>query len=80
MTTVRNNEDTHAALRSLADLEGTTMQAVLDHAVEEYRRHRFWHDVEEAALALRNDCAAWNEELAERRAWDVTLADGLEAE
>ncbi|MCI0459640.1 MAG: hypothetical protein L0Z62_22040 [Gemmataceae bacterium] len=80
MTNVRISEATHTALRSLADLEGQTMQAVLDKAVEEYRRHRFWHDVEEAAIALRNDRAAWDEELAERHAWDATLADGLEAE
>jgi hypothetical protein len=80
MSNVRISESTHAALRSLAAEGGETMQAVLDKAVEAYRRHRFWDQVEAAAGDLRQDAAAWQEELAERRAWDATLADGLEAE
>ena len=80
MTNVRISEDTHAALRSLAALEGATMQSVLDKAVEEYRRRRFWDDVDAAAAALRKDPAAWQQELTERRAWDTTLADGLDSE
>jgi predicted transcriptional regulator len=80
MSNVRVSETTHAALRSLADEVGETMQAVLDKAVEDYRRRRFWDHVETAAGDLRKDPAAWEDELAERRAWDATLADGLEAE
>jgi hypothetical protein len=56
------------------------MQAVLDKAVEEYRRRLFWERVDAAAGDLRKDSAAWEEEMAERRAWDATLADGLEDE
>jgi hypothetical protein len=80
MSNVRISESTHTALRDLAAEAGETMQAVLDKAVEEYRRRRFWDQVEAAASDLRKDPAAWTEELAERRAWDATLADGLEAE
>ncbi len=56
------------------------MRAVLDQAVEQYRRRRFWEDVEAAALELRKDPAAWNEELSERRAWEATLADNMDPE
>ena len=77
MSNVRISESTHAALRSLAAEGGQTMQAVLDQAVEEYRRRRFWGQVEAAASVLRKDSVAWKEELAEREAWDATLADGL---
>lgn len=80
MSNVRISESTHAALRSLAAEGGETLQAVIDKAVEEYRRRHFWDQVEAAAGELRMDSAAWQEELAERRAWDVTLADGLEDE
>lgn len=80
MSTVRINESTHATLRSLAAEAGETMQAVLDKAVEEYQRRLFWDQVEAAAGDLRRDAAAWKEELAERRAWEATLSDGLEAE
>ena len=79
MSNVRISESTHDALRSLAAEGGETMQAVLDKAVEEYRR-LFWERVEAAAGDLRKDSAAWEEELTERRAWDATLADRLEDE
>jgi hypothetical protein len=78
MSNVRISDQTHSTLRGLADLEGQTMQAVLDKAVECYRRSRFWDEVETAAASLRSDPTAWNEELAERQAWEATLADGLD--
>jgi hypothetical protein len=77
MTNVRISDQTHDVLRSLAGLEGQTMQAVLDKAIECYRRSRFWDELEMAVTALRKDHSAWNEELAERHAWEATLADGL---
>jgi predicted transcriptional regulator len=78
MSNVRISEPTHEILRSLADEAGESMQAVLETAIEEYRRRRFWDQVEIAAGELRRDSTAWNEELAERRAWEATLADDLE--
>jgi hypothetical protein len=78
MSNVRVSESTHAALRSLATECGETLQAVLDKAIEEYRQRRFWDQVEAAASNLRKDSATWNEEMAERQAWNATLADGLE--
>jgi hypothetical protein len=80
MSNVRISEESHSTLRSLATEEGETLQAVLDRAIEEYRRRRFWDQVEAAAIELRMDTLAWNGELEERRAWDATLSDGLEAE
>jgi hypothetical protein len=80
MSNVRISETTHAALRSLSEETGESMQAVLDRAVEDYRRRRFWSEVDTAAAALRADPAAWENEQAERRAWDTTLGDGLEHE
>jgi hypothetical protein len=80
MSTVRISESTHAAVCAIAEEEGETMQTILDKAVKEYRRHRFWEQVEAAAADLRQDTAAWQQELAERQAWDNTLGDGLETE
>jgi hypothetical protein len=78
MSNVRISETTHTTLRALAGEGGESMQAVLDKAVEEYRRRRFWDQLETAACELRENSSAWAEEQAERRAWDATLADGLE--
>lgn len=80
MSNVRISESTHAALRSLANEQGDTMQAVLDKAVEEYRRRLFWERVDAAAGDLRKNTAAWEEEQTEQSAWDATVADGLEDE
>ena len=53
------------------------MQAVLDEAIDHYRRDKFLDEVNTAYAALRSDAKRWNAELAERALWDKTLADGL---
>jgi hypothetical protein len=53
------------------------MQAVLDKAIEAYRRERFLYDTNAAFAALRADPEAWREELAERDVMDAALGDGL---
>ncbi len=75
--TVRVKEATRAAIKELARAEGRSMQAVIEKAVEEYRRRRFVENVNAAYDGLRNDPDAWAEVEAERTAWDQTLTDGL---
>jgi hypothetical protein len=77
-TTVRVTSHTHAVLRELAAATGESMQDVLESAVEQYRRERFFADLREAYARLAADRAAWEEELAERAELDGTLADGLD--
>jgi hypothetical protein len=43
-------------------------------------RRGFLAGVNADFAVLRNDPTAWQEELAERTAWDCTLADGLNEE
>ncbi|MBI1902397.1 MAG: hypothetical protein HYS13_14950 [Planctomycetia bacterium] len=45
--------------------------------VNELVRRRFVHDANRAFERLRRDRDAWADELAERKLWDATLADGL---
>ncbi len=75
---VRISRPAHQMLRWLADGEGSSMQAVLDKAIEEYRRKRFLEAANQAFQALRDDPKAGAEEVAERQVWDSTLADDLE--
>ena len=56
------------------------MQALLEKAVEMYRRQRFLEESNRAFDALRGNPEMWKTEQAEREAWDLTLADGLEQE
>lgn len=74
---VRISEQAHQALREIARAEDSSMQSVLDKAVEEYRRRRFLEEVNAAYAALREDPEAWKEVEEERSAWDATLGDGL---
>ena len=54
------------------------MQTILDDAIEQYRRDKFFRAVDEGFARLQVDPEAWNEELSGRRLWDTTLLDGLE--
>ena len=76
--TVRINQKSHEILRKIASREGKPMQAILEAAIEEYRRQRFLHETNAAYAALRSDPKKWKEELSERKEWESTLTDGQE--
>jgi predicted transcriptional regulator len=76
-TTVRVSEHTHELLRELAAATGEPLQKVLERAVESYRREQFLAELDAAYERPQADPVAWEEELAERALWEVTLADGL---
>lgn len=76
-STVRISAETHRLLRELSAQTGQPMGTILEQALEEYRRRLFLEEANAAYAVLRNDPEAWQNELAERAAWDVTLADGL---
>lgn len=77
-STVRISEEKREVLRELAAWTGEPMQTVLERAIERYRREVFLQRVNDGFARLRADPVAWQEELAEREEWDVTLGDGLE--
>ena len=76
--TVRIHADTHTKLKQLAEGSGESMTEVLAKAVEAYHRQAFLESLNQDFAALRADFRRWNEEQAERKAWNATLADGLE--
>lgn len=78
--TLRISKDAHRKLKMLASHEHMPMQAVLDKAVEAYRRRIFLESANESYATLRQNPSAWKDLLKERAAWDTTLADGLEDE
>lgn len=77
-TTVRVSERTHHNLRELAAGSGEPMQAVLDKAVEQYRRQAFFAECNAAYAALASDPEALAAEKAEFALFDGTLMDGLD--
>lgn len=76
--TIRISDKARQVLKELAGKERKPMQAILDKAIEAYRRLLFLEEANTAYAALRANPEAWKAELEERAAWDATLSDGLE--
>jgi len=64
-------------IKQISDHAGETMQAVLDRAVEAYRRQWLLEKTNEAYTALKRDRERWQEEVAERKEWEAALNDDL---
>lgn len=77
---IRISSRSKATLRELAKHEGRAMQTILDAAIENYRRDKFFQELDEDYSRLQGDSKAWQEELAERRLWETTIVDGLNRE
>lgn len=67
-------------LRELARKQRQPMGAILERAIERYRRASFLEEANASYAALRSDPEAWAEEVAERNLWEGALTDGLEDE
>lgn len=76
---VRVSEETNRRLREIAASDKITLQSVIDAAVKEHYRRWFFARADSAYQALREDTQSWADEMAERRAWDATLLDGIDA-
>ena len=76
--TIRVSRSTHGRLRELAEKTGDTMADIVDRAVRNYQKERFWADYHAAYAALQADPSAWADFQGESESWDSTLADGLE--
>jgi hypothetical protein len=77
---IRISRHAHDVLSEMAAQDNASMQAILDKAIEYYRRERFLHAANADYAALKRDKKAWERELAERDLWEGTLTDGLHKE
>lgn len=75
--TVRISPAACATLRELSAETGKSTRAIVERAIEGYRRRWFLDAVNRGFAALRSDPDAWPAEIAERAEWDITLSDGL---
>jgi predicted transcriptional regulator len=78
--TIRVSRSTHELLRELADKSNATITAVVDEAVRDLQRKKFWADFNAACEAIQANPAASVDLRHEDAAWEATLADGLEEE
>jgi len=77
-TTVRVSVHTRELISELAVGAGTSMQAIVEEAVEAYRRQQLLLEANAAYANLREDEPAWNAFQEELSVWEAALADGLE--
>ena len=78
-TTIRISESSRRILRELSQRDKRPMQAVLEQAIEAYRRQTFLAGLSADFAALRENELEWQAEKTERATWDITLADGEES-
>jgi hypothetical protein len=78
-TTIPVSAATLARLQELAAWAGVSVNEALEQAVQDQYDRKFWEAVNVGYAALRADPAAWAAVQAERRLWDRTLMDGLDA-
>lgn len=78
-TTIRVSREIYNMVKDLAKQQDENIQDVIQHAVTEYKKKRFFDNLNDAYAKLKSDPKAWNEELEEREEWDGVLADGLES-
>lgn len=78
MSQVRVGEKTHKLLHLLSSQEKTSMQEILEKAVEDYRRKTFLDGLSDDFQSLQQDPEAWEEYEKEIELWNNTLMDGLE--
>ena len=74
-TTIRVSIRTRDLLQELAQTSGRSMQAVLEQALEQYRRQQLLEATNAAYAALRAAPEAWADLEHERQAWDWTQAE-----
>jgi hypothetical protein len=78
--TMRISPGSWKSLKDISDCANESMQAILDKAIEMYRRQWFLEQANRAFAALKANSDAWQDETEERTLWDVAMRDGLEGD
>jgi hypothetical protein len=76
-TRIRTSESSMQVLRELSTLTGKSVSAVLETAIEQYRRLLILEETNAAYAKLRADPEAWQGVEEERAEWDLAFGDGL---
>lgn len=79
MATARILETDHAVLQRLARESGKNQQQIIHEALDTYQRERLLDEINAGFERLRSDSAAWQAEMDERKLWETTLTDDIDA-
>lgn len=76
--TIRISEASRRVLLEISKRDKISMQAVLEQAIEAYRRQTFLAGLASEFATLRENESEWQAELEEREAWETTVGDGVD--
>lgn len=77
LVTVRLRSVTRDRIAELAEQDGRSVSAIVDDAIRDYERKRFFERLNEAVARTRADPVAWAEYQAEVAVFENAIADGL---
>ena len=77
-TTIRISLHAHEVLQELAETSGSSMQEVVEQAIEQYRRQQLLEATNAAYAALRAAPEAWAHLEQDRQAWEQLRAPDVE--
>lgn len=77
---MRVSTATRDSIAELAKDKGVSMASVIDEAIGDYKRKRFFEQLSEAVERTRADPAAWADYQAEVALFDNAAGDGLGAD
>jgi predicted transcriptional regulator len=76
--TVRISRSTHEILQGLAVKLRLPMTAIIDEAVREYQRRKFWEAFDTSCASLKANTKALASYQREAAVWESMSADGLD--
>lgn len=79
-STIRVEDGLHATLRQIAEEEHRPIGQVIEDAIGQCQKAKFWEGVQADFARLKADPAAWKAYQDEIALWDATSEDGLEHE
>ena len=79
-TTIRVSKEVYNAVKSIAQQQNEKIQDVIEQAIKDYKKKKFFDNLNLAYARLKADPKAWAEEEEEREDWDVAMKDGIESE
>lgn len=80
VATIRVDSQLAATLRALSIEEGQPISQVIEDAIAQYQKQKFWREVEDSVNRLRANPVAWKEYQDEIRFFEGGSIDGLEDE
>jgi len=77
-TTIRVSRRIYLTIKSLAETQNENMQEVIEEAINEYKKKKFFEEMNEAYMKIR--LQKDNESDKESSDWDAAISDGVEDE